>query len=122
MRMKMKTYKTKEKAAADLGITVNQLDAIGHAAYGVYQEIGADLAEVNGGRGMSRNMVMEVVLDAGRTEEFLHRRSADYKRWEQKPEAIADIDAAVAAMQSRQFSYEQLLGAMKLYFTYSRYE
>jgi len=114
-KFKPKTYKTKEKAAAALGITVAQLDVVGRGAWMVYQEVGYDLAELNGGRGIPRNEVIEVVLDAGRLEQLLQQK-AKYLRADE-----ADVKAAVAVL-SKHDHYAELCGAMRLYFTAKRYE
>jgi hypothetical protein len=117
-RVKKITYKTKAAAAAALGITEQVLDVIGRTAYSVYQEIGADLAEINGGRGMKRAEVIEVSLDAGRPEQLLQRERA---RAANNGKPVADIDSAIAVLHDWQ-NYGKVEAAMKLYFTYEYYE
>ena len=124
--MVAKTYKTKEKAAAALGLTVAQLDVIGQGANAVYQEIGYDLAAANGGRGIRRNALIEVVLDANRLEQHLEREKEKFERWQQtmptdRTVQIADVDAAVAVLKGHGH-YAEITGALKLYFTYAFYE
>jgi hypothetical protein len=117
-RAKRITYKTKEAAAAAIGITVAVLDVIGHITYRVYQEIGADLAEVNGGRPMKRAEVIEVSLDAGRPEQLLKQERA---RAEKAGRPVADIDSAIAVLHDWQ-NYGKVEAAMKLYFSFAYYE
>ena len=109
------SYRTKDAAAAALGITVEQLDLIGRAAYGVYAEIAYDLGGVPS---ISRAEAIEVSLDANRAEDMLRRYKACAVRAGRPAE---DYDAAIGALDGSR-DYLKLVAAMKLYFTYARYE
>lgn len=60
--------------ATRIGLTLAQLERLQEVAYGVYQEIGHDLAELGE---MTRYVVVETVLDAGRVRERLGRNAED---------------------------------------------
>lgn len=50
--------------AATVGLSLVQLKDVQRAAYATYCAIGHDLAECNGGKAMSREVVVETSLDA----------------------------------------------------------
>src|SRR5579864_6550799 len=54
--------------AGRVGLTLEQLKVIHSAAHQTYQQIGYDLAEANGGKGIKRADLVEVVLDASYIE------------------------------------------------------
>ena len=84
--------------AARVGLTLAQLKTIQIEAHKVYQEIGADLAEANGGKSMRRADVVEVVLDAGRVEQGIVDPAL--RRWFQQERFLYSLDRfyeAVAA-------------------------
>jgi hypothetical protein len=68
--------------AAGVGLTLEQLKAVHQAAHQTYQYIGADLAEANGGKGMDRESLVEVVLDASYMEMACGRQlTPEIKDW-----------------------------------------
>ena len=111
-------YKSKATAAAALGTTEAVLTVIGRAAYAVYEEIGYDLAEANGGYPIRRNALIEVCLDAGRSEQFLRR---ELDRFARLGRNVSDIQAAIAVLADSQ-RCEKLEAALKLYFPDAYYE
>ena len=120
--MRKPSYRTKEKAAEALGITVDVLDLIGRAAYGVYQEVGSDLAEANDGKPIKRDDLIEVCLDAGRPVQFLKQnlRYSSSMTPAEKLQKEHNTNAAIDALNSD--NYLKLTAAMKFYFIYARYE
>jgi len=111
-RKRALSFKTKEAAAAKLGITVVQLDLIGHAAWVTFEECSYDLP----GPTISRAEAIEIALDAGRSTQYLLRcvRSGNGVK------NVNDYNVAVNTLETT--SYDVLIAAMKLYFRELRFE
>lgn len=64
------------------GLTLEQLKNLHRCAYDTYQYIGADLHQVNDGKPMRREDLVEVVLDANHMETFNKRKLLpEVKAW-----------------------------------------
>jgi hypothetical protein len=113
---KTKTYKTKEKAAAALGISVAAMNTFGWTVSRIYGQIAYDLAEANGGRELKTAAAIECSLDAGRPMEELKREFANLQREKAPVEKLAPISEAITFCGVMWQKYDELQGAMRFYF------
>ena len=99
-----------EWLAKRVGLTLEQLKHIHRLAHATYQDIGGDAVEANDGKSLTREAVVEMVLDAS----YMHHTHL----WKDTSEEIKQwLDR-----KSMTYEYDWVLAAVAAGFPYALYE
>jgi hypothetical protein len=83
--------------AERVGLSLAELKLLHRAAHDTYQAIGYDLSEANGGKGIDRESLVEVVLDASYMEMY-GRLTPEIKEWLKKKASTYNLSWVYAAV------------------------